>query len=132
MVSSSASHAGPVMIVDDDEDHCIEMAFFARQLGYEALCFASGEEMLGSMMVRQPQLIILDVNLPGRDGFRIADLARNIDHRVPICLLSGSGLRHLEALDRQLGMILSKPMNLTLLGHLLGVGGIVVTEEGNA
>jgi CheY-like chemotaxis protein len=115
----SRSDAGLVMIADDDEDQRIELCFFARRLGYPTMNFASGEELLGAMVEHTPQLILLDINLPARDGIRIAELASGLDHRVHICFLSGSALRLREAEIRQLGTVLSKPLSFETFRHLL-------------
>jgi CheY-like chemotaxis protein len=108
-----------IMIVDDDENQRKELAFFATRMGYRTSCFASGEEMLGAILNGAPDLIVMDINLPARDGIRIAEIASSIDHRIRICFLSGSQQRRDEAWDRQLGSVFSKPLTFEMFQHLL-------------
>lgn len=108
-----------VIVVDDDADQRDELLFFAQALGFRCLAFATGEEMLGAMLDERPHVVLLDINLPSRDGIRIAEMATNLNHKVRICFLSGSAERCREARDRQLGEVFEKPLSLELLRHIL-------------
>lgn len=116
-------HPAPplVLIVDDEPDQRAELAFAVERLGYRALCIASGDEVLGAMIDHRPHTILLDINLPHRDGMRIAQLATGIDHRVRICLISGDVERCIEARDLALGVIavLGKPITSAALRQIL-------------
>ncbi len=110
-----------VLIVDDDPEQREELAFAVEGLGYDTLSVGSGEDMLGVMMDHHPHTILLDINLPDRDGMRIAKLASGLDHRVRICLVSGDSAMVAEARDRPVGIIgvLDKPVSLRELRHIL-------------
>lgn len=119
-MSKSDQSAGKlVLIVDDDDDQRSEMLFFVEALGFRGLAFATGEEMLGAILNEPPHVVLLDINLHARDGIRIAEMATHLNHKVRICLLSGSAERCREARDRQLGEVFEKPVSLDLLRHIL-------------
>jgi FixJ family two-component response regulator len=118
-MTSQESAEKLVIIVDDDEDQRGEMLFFVQALGFRTLAFATGEEMLGAMLDEPPHAVLLDINLYARDGIRIAEMAKHLNHKVRICLLSGSAERCREARDRQLGEVFEKPMSMDLLRHIL-------------
>jgi CheY-like chemotaxis protein len=118
-----AGRVGPstklIIIADDDPAQCAELALLVQMMGYRTLCFSDGEEALGAMIEHQAEAILLDINLPVRDGIRVAELAMHINHRVRICLLSGSPERCEEARVRQLGHVLVKPITRDMLRHAL-------------
>jgi FixJ family two-component response regulator len=108
-----------VIIADDEEDQCAELAFHVETLGYRTLCFTSGEDALAAMVEHRPMAMLLDINLPARTGIRIAELVGGIDSRVRIYMISGSAERCEEAKESQLGTVLSKPLSRDMLSHIL-------------
>lgn len=109
--------AKPVILVVDDQPQNIELleAYLAPQ-GYEIIKAANGEEALGKLSGNQIDLILLDVMMPGMDGFEVARRVRQ-DNLLPIILVTA--LRETE--DRIKGIeagcddFLSKPVDKTEL-----------------
>ena len=94
-----------IYIVEDD-DAIRELEQYALQSnGYEVASFASSEPFWQAMRTEAPELVILDVMLPGEDGFSILKKLRNTPslHRLPIIMVTaksseldtvrGAGLR---------------------------------------
>ena len=84
-----------VLIVDDEPNIVVSLEFLLRQQGYEVLVARDGEEALAAVVERRPELVVLDVMLPGLDGFEVcrrlrerADLAG-----LKIVLLTARGRR---------------------------------------
>ncbi len=110
----------PVILVVDDQPQNIELleAYLVPQ-GYEIITSANGEEALGKLSGNQIDLILLDVMMPGMDGFEVTRRVRQDDtHRLlPIILVTA--LRETE--DRVKGIeagcddFLSKPVDKTEL-----------------
>src|SRR3990172_4529228 len=106
----------PVILVVDDQPQNIELleAHLVPQ-GYEIVKAANGEEALGKLSGNQIDLILLDVLMPGMDGFEVIRRVRQDDtHRLlPIILVTA--LR--EAEDRVKGIeagcddFISKPVD---------------------
>jgi PAS domain S-box-containing protein len=114
----------PVILVVDDQPQNIELleAYLAPH-GYEIVTAASGKEALGKLSGNQIDLILLDVMMPGMDGFEVARRVRqdNAHRLLPIILVTV--LRESE--DRVKGIeagcddFLSKPYNnLELLARV--------------
>jgi DNA-binding response OmpR family regulator len=60
-----------VLIVDDEPNIVVSLEFLLRQQGYEVLVARDGEEALATVAARRPALVVLDVMLPGIDGFEV-------------------------------------------------------------
>lgn len=65
-----------VMIVDDDPSIVVALEFLMEQNGYEVEVARSGEEAIESIPKFQPDLILLDIMLPGIDGYEVCEILR--------------------------------------------------------
>jgi len=65
-----------VMIVDDDPSIVVALEFLMEQNGYEVQVARSGEEAIESIQKFQPDLILLDIMLPGIDGYEVCEILR--------------------------------------------------------
>ena len=65
-----------VLIVDDHEDTCRVMERLIRRLGPDAECVNSGAAALSFVVVKHPSLVLLDVTMPGMDGFETLERLR--------------------------------------------------------
>jgi len=80
------------LLVDDLEDNLVSLEALLRREGLELLKARSGEEALELMLVHDVALGLLDVQMPGMDGFELAELMRGNDRtrHVPIIFLTAS------------------------------------------
>jgi len=82
-----------VMIVDDSRTVAWILRETLESLGYRVRCAYSGEDALDMIDTQRPDLVILDVKMPGLDGFEVLDRLRR-DARfasVPIVMLTSMG-----------------------------------------
>jgi DNA-binding response OmpR family regulator len=113
------------MLVEDEIHLARGICFNLEQDGYVVSHFDRGETALEALRVERCNLIILDVMLPGMDGFRVCTLMRELDSRVPILMLTARS----EDVDRVSGLesgaddYLTKPFNLA--EFLLRVKGML-------
>jgi len=77
-----------VLVVDDDPELLPLVAFALRQAGLLALEARRGDEALEQVRRERPDLVILDVNLPGLDGFAVCRLLREAGDRTPVLMLT--------------------------------------------
>jgi len=76
-----------ILVVDDDHE-ILEMVERVLKLeGYEVGTAVDGETGLAMMEERQPDLVILDIMMPGLDGFQVLDLIRRRSD-VPVIMLT--------------------------------------------
>ena len=89
-----------ILLVDDDRDLLEMLLSIFRRAGYTKLLTASsGPEALRAWKENQPDLVVLDVMMPGMDGFSVLEEIRRTS-RVPVLMLTARG----EAEDRIEGL----------------------------
>jgi two-component system alkaline phosphatase synthesis response regulator PhoP len=82
-----------IMVVDDDEDIRELVGYNLERNGYAASRVASGEAALEEMRSVRPDLVILDLMLPGMDGFEVCRILKSDPKtsHVPIIMLTAKG-----------------------------------------
>jgi DNA-binding response OmpR family regulator len=86
--------AGPkILVVDDEEDLLELLRFNLSGEGFSVACAATGEEALQRVRTDQPDLILLDLMLPGIDGLEVARRLKNqvVTKEIPIVMLTAKG-----------------------------------------
>ena len=80
-----------VLVVDDEADAREFVRAVVEDLGHAALEAADGEEALGAAREHIPDLIILDVHMPKRDGFAVFGELRQDERTrdIPVVMLTG-------------------------------------------
>jgi diguanylate cyclase (GGDEF)-like protein/PAS domain S-box-containing protein len=114
----------PVILVVDDRPQNIELleAYLVPH-GYEIIQAANGEEALGKLSGNQIDLILLDVMMPGMDGFEVTRRVRqdNAHRLLPIILITGlqGPEDRVKGIEAGCDDFLSKPYNnLELLARV--------------
>src|SRR5262245_4826544 len=90
---STARKGKLILVVDDEKDLVDLIAYNLKRNGYEVITAADGNAALESAHEQVPDLIILDVMMPGIDGMEVARRLR-ADARttsVPIVMLTAKG-----------------------------------------
>lgn len=84
-----------VLLADDDADCLKILAMRCRSLGLRVLTASDGEDLLASAERESPDLVILDIGMPGDDGLQVAErLRRRKDKRaLPVIVCSGQSDR---------------------------------------
>ncbi|MEW5909467.1 MAG: response regulator [Thermodesulfobacteriota bacterium] len=65
-----------ILIVDDEPNILVPLQFLMEQNGYQVNLAYSGEEALEAVSKLRPDLILLDIMLPGIDGFEVCQILR--------------------------------------------------------
>src|SRR5437870_11452183 len=84
----AAAPAAPILIVDDDPTTCDVVRAYLERDGYRVVVCRSGTDALDVARQTAPRCIVLDLMLPGRDGFQICEEIRRQGSSVPILMLS--------------------------------------------
>src|SRR5262245_29661763 len=126
-----------VMVVDDDTD-ILELARLVLEGGgYRVIPVASGAEALRTLGGERPDLILLDINMPGMDGWQVLRLLK-VDERtsaIPVAMFSiKSQVRdRVQGLQREACDYIAKPFDCDdLLGRVRHILDHVGTREARA
>ena len=82
-----------LLVVDDDVNHLCLVDSFLSPLGFAVLTATSAEQAMEMLEDITPDLFVLDVDLPGLDGYSLAEKLRTGDYRSsPIIMISGHAM----------------------------------------
>ena len=93
-----------ILIVDDEPSIIVPLEFLMQQNGFEVLVAQSGEEAIEMIAKYIPDLVLLDIMLPGIDGFEVCEIVRlNPEWKqVKVMFLTARG----RELDMAKGLVL--------------------------
>src|SRR5438093_5020071 len=83
-----------VLIVEDDEVIGQGMANHLSLAGFDPLLAAKGETGLARLRFERPDVCVLDLMMPGLDGWRVTETARREGIGTPIIVVSARGTEH--------------------------------------
>ena len=109
-----------VLTVDDDNAITELLAMLLRTHGYEVLTANNGEEAIKFIKEKNPHIVVLDLMMPGMDGWQVCKRVRAFSN-VPIVILSALDDPSLiaSALDAGADDYLVKPVSSSILvAHL--------------
>lgn len=101
-----------ILVIDDDEKLCRLLMDYLKENGFEASCVNNGLDVLKDITDVLPDIIILDIMLPGKDGLEVLTEIRR-EHPLPVIMLTAKG----DDTDRIVGLelgaddYLAKPFN---------------------
>jgi DNA-binding response OmpR family regulator len=103
-----------VLIVEDDEVIARGMAEHLRAAGFDAIAVGAGEVGLARLRYENPDVCVLDLMLPGVDGWRLIETARSEGIGTPILVVSARGTEHdrVHALEIGADDYLVKPFSM--------------------
>lgn len=113
-----------VLIVDDDPDMVETVGMMLESKGYEVGKAYDGVEGEESIMKRRPDLLVLDVMMPRKNGYVLcAELKKNKDTRdIPIILLTAVGeavpttsYSHADGMSTEADDYIPKPVDTEIL-----------------
>ena len=123
---SSGAH---ILVVDDDPDLLKLLSMRLSGAGYRVTAAESAEEALVKIAMERPQLVLSDVQLPGKDGLALFDAIRVQHPSLPVILLTAHGTipDAVEATSRGVFTYLTKPFDgkalLDVIANALAMEG---------
>src|SRR5881398_3298613 len=92
-----------VLIVEDDEVIAQGMARHLGAAGFDPVSVGNGTQGLARLRYEQPDVCVLDLMLPGVDGWKLIETARNEGIGTPIVVVSARGTEHDRVHALQIG-----------------------------
>lgn len=106
-----------ILVVEDDKDITRAMAIRLRSAGYEVAVAQDAVLAATVASKARPDLAILDISLPGGDGFKVAERLHDILGGIPTIFVTASKRPDLPARARAMGALgfLEKPYDASML-----------------
>ena len=104
----------PRLLLIDDEPALAEyLANAARTSGFEAIITERDDEFREAFIAKRPEMVALDLGMPGMDGVELTRFLAEQDYRGPVLIVSGFDRRVLESafrLGEALGLNMAGPV----------------------
>lgn len=106
-----------VLVVDDQKYLREIIAAIVEEAGYPALAVETPEEALGRLDQIQPELLVLDMSLPGMSGLQFLDQLRADEtwQTMPVVMVSGDPGKLVAVEGRENVVALTKPFDVSVL-----------------
>ena len=106
-----------ILIVDDDAEMRQLLGEELRDLGHDSCCASDGLQALTLVRGERPDLVLLDLRLPGGDGFTVLERLRHIAGVASIPVIVFSGVRSPDAEERALALGAREFIHKSLSGN---------------
>lgn len=110
-----------IMVVDDDESMRLMMTDALDEQDFNVIEAETGAEAIDLLKTQSADAILLDVNMPGEDGFTICDKIRKAEHTANIPVLMVTGCDDHDSIEKAYAVgatdFITKPMNWDLLPY---------------
>ena len=93
-----------ILVVDDEPNIVLSLEFLMTQAGYEVVTAADGETALKCIEATPPDVVLLDVNIPKRNGYEVCETikANPAWERVRVVMITAKG----RDVEREKGLAL--------------------------
>ena len=100
-----------LLLIDDEPALADFLASAAKESGFEPVITANDEEFRAAFLERAPDMVALDLGMPGMDGIELIRFLADRDYSAPVLIVSGFDRRVLESAFR-----LGEALGLTMVG----------------
>jgi two-component system, OmpR family, response regulator len=110
-----------ILVIDDEQGIRDLLDVLLRRKGYDVVVAENGQEGLKVFRRERPDVVVLDLNMPGIDGLTVLQQIRSLDPHKPVIILTGAGTPEAEQQVRALGVteFVEKEFSLHRLGDSL-------------
>ena len=110
-----------ILVIDDEQGIRNLLDTILSRKGYDVVLAESGRKGLELFRREHPDVIVLDLKMPGMDGLTVLQQVRSLNPKQPVIILTGAGTPEAEQQVRALGVteFVGKEFSLHLLGDSL-------------
>ena len=110
-----------ILVIDDEQGIRDLLDTILSRKGYDVVLAESGRKGLEFFRRERPDVIVLDLKMPGMDGLTVLQQVRSLNPKQPVIILTGAGTPETEQQVRALGVteFVEKEFSLHLLGDAL-------------
>lgn len=104
-----------ILLADDDESVRIMVGRVLESEGYEVLLADGGREAVAQALAGSPNLILLDINMPDKDGWKTFELIDRVRPLMPVIVITARPNQHDYATRVGIDALMEKPLDLEVL-----------------
>ena len=110
-----------ILVIDDEPSIRDLLDTLLSRKGYDVILTDSGQKGLEVFRRARPDVVVLDLKMPGMDGLTVLQQVRSLNPTQPVIMLTGAGTPEAELQARALGVteFVEKAFSLHLLGDSL-------------
>jgi DNA-binding response OmpR family regulator len=112
-----------ILVVDDEPNIVLSLEFLLKQAGFRVRTVSNGEAALAAIAQEPPDLVLLDVMIPGRDGYAVCQEIRSNpawrDMRIIMLTAKGGDIQREKGLSLGADEYLTKPFSTRELVELV-------------
>jgi len=123
-----------ILVLDDELGVCRQLTDFLAYRGYRVFGVTSGDEALGVLESERPQILLLDIKMPGVNGLDVLRRAKALDPDTRVIMITALEDRQKreEALNLGADRYLVKPFDLEILENMVIKMVNEIIEEGGS
>jgi CheY-like chemotaxis protein len=104
-----------ILLVDDDDIVSQSLALALQSEGFVVECARSGREGVRRITAAPPDLVLLDLHMPGKDGWHAFDLMEKFQPLLPVIVITARSNQIARARAAGIDALMEKPLDLPLL-----------------
>lgn len=117
-----------ILIVDDNQDAAELLAVLLSSFGYETYAVFNGYDCLDAVIPFKPDIVFLDLGMPGLSGYDVAERLREIPSLKKVCLAAITGwddeLTKERVKSKGFNFHVAKPAELELIMHVIDLSSM--------
>ena len=112
----------PILFVDDNAGYLQIVERIVEQTGVRAHYASSAEEALVILRRNRCEMMITDLNMPGMDGYRLSELARELFPEIYLVMATGAATCEVSSLAAEAGvsLVIAKPCRAEQIREIVG------------
>ncbi|MDF1615464.1 response regulator [Desulfurivibrio dismutans] len=110
-----------ILIVDDEYAFCKSLKQYLDKLGYQAMVATNGEHALDLIREEAPELMTLDIRMPGINGYEVLNKVRHLAPEMRVVVVTAVDVPRMEEMLEHSGAhaVVHKPINLEELRRVI-------------
>lgn len=108
-----------ILVADDDLSVQQSLARVLESEGYEVLLASNGTQAIQQAIAHQPNLALLDITMPNRDGWEAFESLERFCPLMPVVIITARPNQYPRAVGNGIDALMEKPLDLPLLLHTI-------------
>ncbi len=125
---------GKILVVDDEKGITEMVAKFLESMGHEAITAQSGSEAIEKVTQEEPQIVLLDIRMPGMDGIETLKKIKALDPKIGVVMITAVSdeVTAKECMDLGAFDYITKPISLDYLERVVVLKLLKMISDGGA